>query len=175
MNALWGLLKMLLKVEKTMSGLKVCKGESMKAPESKGMIRESYKHLASLEEFFFFKIFAPINMGSGAFNLPSTVEELPFSHLGIRFLRLRELGYTAATKQGTDARSVSSFGTRNSVSVQIQRRVAYSDSDTACKGSDRRLVGWSGFGLLGVRRRLCVLRGCSSTVTLRRVNLFPSG
>jgi len=46
---------MLLKVEKTMSGQKVCKGESMKAESSKGMIRESYKHLASLVNFFFFK------------------------------------------------------------------------------------------------------------------------
>jgi len=31
MNALWGLLKMLLKVEEKMSGQKVCKGESMKS------------------------------------------------------------------------------------------------------------------------------------------------
>jgi len=48
---------MLLKIEKTMSGLKVCKGESMKTRISKGMIRESYEHLALLGILVFFKIF----------------------------------------------------------------------------------------------------------------------
>jgi len=70
------------------------------------MIRESYEHLALLGNFFFFKIFAPIIVGSGAFNLPSTVEELPFSHLGSCNLRLRELGCSAAAKLGIDVGSV---------------------------------------------------------------------
>jgi len=55
---------MLLKVEKTMSGQKVCSRKSMKAGGSKGMIRESYEHLDKLGNFFFFKNFGL----SGAIN-----------------------------------------------------------------------------------------------------------
>jgi len=102
MNALWRLSKMLLKVEKTMSGQKVCKGESMKAPESKGMKRKSYKHLAKLGKFFFFKIFRTTIVELGAFYLPSYSEELRKTCCVQRFSQLRELGCSAAAKLGID-------------------------------------------------------------------------
>jgi len=149
---------MLLKVEKTMSGHRVCKCESMKAPESKGMIREPSGQPASLVVCEFFKIFRTIQHRAGAFNLPSTVEELPFSHLGSCNLRLRELGCSAASKLGIDLGSSGVGGTRNSIKVQIQRQIASSDSETGRLGS----------GASGGQR------GCSLRVLLYRVNLFAS-
>jgi len=112
-----------------MSGQKVCKVGSMKAPESKGMIRESYKHLAKLGKFFFFKNFY-INNHS-----------------------LTELVHSVVSELGAGC------GTRNSVKVQIQKLVAYSDSETGCKGPDRRLNRGSvgSFVLRGVWGRLRVL------------------
>jgi len=66
---------MLLKVEEKVSGQKVCKDESMKAPESKGMIRESYEHLASLGNRIFFK---NIGFGSSFFSKLERFDNLRF-------------------------------------------------------------------------------------------------
>jgi len=95
-----------------MSGQKVCKGKSMKAPESKGMIRESYKHLATLGNRIFFKNFAPIIVGSGALYLPSTSEELRKAYGIQRFSHLRELGRTVVSKLGNCLGSGGVWGLR---------------------------------------------------------------
>ena len=70
----------------------------MKTGAYKSIKRESYEHLASLGNFFFFKNFAPIIVGSGAFNLPSTVEELRKAHLASGWMRLRELGCSVVSE-----------------------------------------------------------------------------
>jgi len=91
---------MLLKVEKTMSGQKVCKGESMKAGISKGMIRESYKHLASLGVCEFFKIFRTIQHRASALSISSSSEELQKAGCMQRFSHLIEHSCTVVSKLG---------------------------------------------------------------------------
>lgn len=93
---------MLLKVEKAMSGQKVCKGESMKTRISKGMIRESYEHLAKLGVCEFFKIFRTKVECAGAFSVASDSEELRKALHASGWMRLMKLSRTAATKLGAD-------------------------------------------------------------------------
>jgi hypothetical protein len=56
------------------------KKEGVKVNRYNGMIRESYKHLATLGNFFFLKIFRTLVVEVGAFNLSSNSEELRIQH-----------------------------------------------------------------------------------------------
>ena len=93
---------MLLKVEKTMSGQKVCKGESMKTRTSKGMIRESYEHLGKLGNSVFRKNFRVL-VRKGQSKLLALL-------FGGARVRVTDHVRTVSSELRADARSVSGGG-----------------------------------------------------------------
>jgi len=148
---------MLLKVEKKMSGQKVCKGKSMKAPVLKGIKRKSYKHLASLGNFFSFK------------NLGELVEgERTVSP---KFEAIKE---SVSSVQTLIACSDSETACKGSDGGLMRRTVCLLESVAALVAVAGRCV------LLAVRawllnERAYVLPMCPQRVLPIRVNLFARG